>query len=214
MFLLPRTSSQSSETHQTMTIIDKPQTAEAASAAVEAPPPAYDPAPNMKVVLAPPAPSSSTLFMPSPTVAPPSPGLTTGAASTPAEEAEWQTKLDTLERKLTQYNKKPRARDEAAILSSMRDLEKSHPDPEVQKYWAQRAEDFENASDENDKLHIVKDVAKAIGVLIAAPFAIAGMILIGTGQLLKVSGNWISGGTLSNMKKKKEKSRQKVSVSS
>ncbi|KAF7331619.1 hypothetical protein MKEN_00041500 [Mycena kentingensis (nom. inval.)] len=193
-----------------MAIIENKQSVEhdsqATSTPLEPSPPAYiDSEPGLDAKL-----------RPVPAMAPPAP---TSAATSPSSSASasdgdsvLKSKLEALERKLSEYAQNSRSRsrshsqsrdaEEAAILSSMRDLSTSHPDPDVQRYWAQRADAFENAADEKDKLKIVKDVVKAMAVILAAPLAIIGMLLIGTGQLVKASGDLISGGAVSNLRKK------------
>ncbi|KAJ7664700.1 hypothetical protein B0H17DRAFT_1143645 [Mycena rosella] len=114
-------------------------------------------------------------------------------------EAEWQKKLKTLERKIRKYNWTKRG-DEAIIVESMRDLAASHSDPQVQTYWTRRANEFEIAPD-SDKKAILLDIARGIAILFAAPFAIAGAILMGAGMLLKASGDLLTGGKASALTK-------------
>ncbi|KAJ7067795.1 hypothetical protein C8F01DRAFT_575966 [Mycena amicta] len=119
----------------------------------------------------------------------------------PLSEAEWKAKLEALEKKIQKYNKKQRQSHETAILASMRDLAQSHPDAEVQSYWAARADELEKAP-EADKLIILKKVARAMAIIVAAPLAIVGLLLIGTGTVVKASGDFISGGAFSRKKSK------------
>jgi hypothetical protein len=73
----------------------------------------------------------------------------------------------------------------------MRDLAASHNDPQVQAYWNRRATEFERAPD-SDKKAILMDIGRGLAILIAAPFAIAGAILMGTGMLIKAGGSFLS----------------------
>ncbi|KAJ7772971.1 hypothetical protein DFH07DRAFT_802077 [Mycena maculata] len=107
-------------------------------------------------------------------------------------EAEWQAKLLKLQKKIRRYNWTKRG-DEAEILESMRDLSASHTDPQVQAYWTRRANDFEKAPDANKK-DILVDIGRALGLFIAAPFAIVGGFLKGSGILLKKSGDVLTWG--------------------
>ncbi|KAJ7723460.1 hypothetical protein DFH07DRAFT_708616, partial [Mycena maculata] len=106
-------------------------------------------------------------------------------------EAEWQAKLQNLQKKIRKYNWTKRG-DEAAILESMRDLAKSHNDPQVQAYWTRRAVDFEKAP-EASKRSVLMDIGRGLVILIAAPFAIAGAVLMGTGMLLTAGGKLLAG---------------------
>jgi hypothetical protein len=114
---------------------------------------------------------------------------------TPSEpsisEAEWQAKLKKLEKKIRKYNWTKQG-DEAAIVLSMRDLAASHNDPQVQAYWNRRATEFERAPD-SDKKAILMDIGRGLVILMAAPFAIAGALLMGTGMLIKAGGSLLSG---------------------
>ncbi|KAJ6530343.1 hypothetical protein DFH09DRAFT_1156967 [Mycena vulgaris] len=114
-------------------------------------------------------------------------------------EAEWQIKLKKLQKKIRKYNWTKRG-DEAIIVQSMRDLAASHTDPEVQTYWNRRANEFEKAPD-TDKTAILKDIGRGLAILIAAPFAITGAILLGAGMLLKASGDMLTGGKTSALTK-------------
>lgn len=114
--------------------------------------------------------------------------------STTFSEVEWKTKLKQLEKKIRKYNRSKNGPSEASdIVESMRDLSTSHPDPQVQAYWNQRADAFEKAPDA-DRKSILLDVGRGLAILIAAPFAIVGALLIGTGMLLRASSNLITGG--------------------
>ncbi|KAF8211686.1 hypothetical protein K438DRAFT_1752371 [Mycena galopus ATCC 62051] len=106
-------------------------------------------------------------------------------------EAEWKEKLQKLEGRIRKYNWMKRG-DETAIVESMRDLAASHNNPQVQAYWTRRANEFEKAPD-SDKKAILKDIGRGVAILIAAPFAIAGALLMGTGMLLKAGGNFLTG---------------------
>ncbi|KAJ7705684.1 hypothetical protein B0H16DRAFT_1482209 [Mycena metata] len=111
------------------------------------------------------------------------------AAPSTMDEAEWRSKLEKLERKVRKHNWTNRG-DEAKIVESMRDLAASHSDPEVQAYWTRRADDFERAPD-SDKKALLKDIGRATGLLLAAPFLITGAILKGMGTILEVSGTYL-----------------------
>ncbi|KAJ7499473.1 hypothetical protein FB451DRAFT_1205571 [Mycena latifolia] len=116
-------------------------------------------------------------------------------------EVEWQTKLKKLQQKVRKYNWTKRG-DEAAICASMRDLAASHSDPQVQAYWNRRADEFEKAPD-SDKKAILGDIGRGLAILIAAPLAICGALLLGTGMLLKASGDMLMGGKASALTKMK-----------
>ncbi|KAJ6463250.1 hypothetical protein C8R47DRAFT_82787 [Mycena vitilis] len=107
-------------------------------------------------------------------------------------ELQWQLKLKKLEKTIRKYNWTKKG-DEALIVASMRDLAASHTDPQVQAYWTRRADQFEKAPDA-DKKALLMDIGRGLAILIAAPFAIAGAILMGTGMLLKASGSFLTGG--------------------
>lgn len=114
-------------------------------------------------------------------------------------EVEWRLKLKQLEKKIRKYNWTKQG-DEADIVASMRDLAASHDDPQVQGYWNRRADEFEKAPD-SDKKALLMDIARGLAILIAAPLAIAGALLMGTGMLLKASGNFLTGGKAGKLMK-------------
>ncbi|KAJ7667489.1 hypothetical protein DFH06DRAFT_219322 [Mycena polygramma] len=114
------------------------------------------------------------------------------AAASLLGEVQWQLKLKKLEKTIRKYNWTKKG-DEALIVASMRDLAASHTDPQVQAYWTRRADQFEKAPDA-DKKALLMDIGRGLAILIAAPFAIAGALLMGTGMLLKASGNFLTGG--------------------
>ncbi|KAJ7512709.1 hypothetical protein B0H11DRAFT_1947007 [Mycena galericulata] len=127
----------------------------------------------------------------------PTPDSTT-PVSTPAgpmTEAAWKAQLKKLDRKIRKYNWKTahahertkRDEEAATIVTLMRELGASHPDPGVQAYWAQRADVFA-AAPEADKKAVLKDVAKGVTLLIVAPFAVAGALVLAVGKALKLSG--------------------------
>ncbi|KAJ7086685.1 hypothetical protein C8R44DRAFT_893480 [Mycena epipterygia] len=115
------------------------------------------------------------------------------------DEAEWQAKLKKLQKKVRKYNWTKQG-DEAIIVDSMRELARSHNDPQVQAYWNRRANDFEKAPD-SDKKAILTDIGRGLAILIAAPFAIAGGILLAAGMFLKASGDILTGGKTSALTK-------------
>ncbi|KAJ7638347.1 hypothetical protein FB45DRAFT_902568 [Roridomyces roridus] len=108
-------------------------------------------------------------------------------------DAEWNAKLAKLQRKVRKYNWTKKRGDEAAIVSGMRDLAASHYDPAVKAYWTQRAEAFEKAPD-TDKMGILRDIGLGLALIIAAPLTLAGALLMGTGMLVKASGEFVAGG--------------------
>ncbi|KAF7354834.1 6PF2K domain-containing protein [Mycena sanguinolenta] len=124
---------------------------------------------------------------------PPYTDFAAGTSTPPSNmsEAEWKAKLRKLEGKIRKYNWTKRG-DETAIVESMRDLAASHSDPQVQAYWTRRANEFETAP-ESDKKALLKDIGRGLAILVAAPFAIAGAVLVGTGMLLKAGGNILTG---------------------
>ncbi|KAJ7753317.1 hypothetical protein DFH07DRAFT_824057 [Mycena maculata] len=116
----------------------------------------------------------------------------------PMTEALWIANLKKLDKKIRKYNWKPahphsqkdaprREEDAAKIVTLMRDLGATHPDPRVQVYWAERADAFA-AAPEPDKKAVLRDVTSVILGLIAAPFAIAGALLLGLGKALRLTG--------------------------
>ncbi|KAJ6612130.1 hypothetical protein B0H10DRAFT_2053634 [Mycena sp. CBHHK59/15] len=122
----------------------------------------------------------------------------TQARAVSVDEAQWQDNLQRLRKKIRKYNWTKRG-DEKAILGAMRDLAGSHSDPQVQAYWNQRANEFEKAP-EADKKAILTHIGKGLAILIAAPFAIAGGILLAAGMALRATGNLIAGGNSSTWK--------------
>ncbi|KAJ7283251.1 hypothetical protein C8J57DRAFT_1291922 [Mycena rebaudengoi] len=111
-------------------------------------------------------------------------------------EEEWQRQLQRLQRRIRKYNWTKRG-DEQAIADDMRGLATRHTDPRVQAYWNQRADEFEKAP-EADKMALLADVARGLAILIAAPFAIAGGILVAVGSMLKASSNFLIGNRASS----------------
>ncbi|KAK7061273.1 6PF2K domain-containing protein [Favolaschia claudopus] len=142
-------------------------------------PPVYD---------APPLPQASALPRQ------PSPPNTIPPVDAAASEKEWKDKLKKLDKRIRKYNWTRRQSDEAVIIESMRDLAASHSDPAVQGYWTRRADEFEKAPEAN-KRGILMDIARGLALLIAAPIAIAGAILVGTGIVIKAGGNFLTGAT-------------------
>lgn len=120
--------------------------------------------------------------------------------ATPAKisDAEWQAKLKKLQKKIRKYNWTRRG-DETAIVAAMRDLAASHTDAEVRAYWTRRAAEFEAAPDADKRSAVLGDVGRGLAVLIAAPFAIAGGILLAAGMLVKAGGDLLTGGKASAM---------------
>lgn len=111
-------------------------------------------------------------------------------------EEEWQRQLQRLQRRIRKYNWTKRG-DEQAIIDDMRGLAARHTDPRVQAYWNQRADEFEKAP-EADKIALLADVARGLAILIAAPIAIAGGLLVALGSVLKASSNFLIGNRASS----------------
>ncbi|CAK5284491.1 unnamed protein product [Mycena citricolor] len=123
---------------------------------------------------------------------------------TPMTDAECKAALKKLDSRIRKYNWGNRSTPvERSIVSSMRNLSTRHPDSTVREYWEKRADGFEKAP-EVDKGAILKDIGLAVGMLLAAPFAITGAVLMGMGLLLKESGSLLSGGRLGGKKSKSD----------
>ncbi|KAF7378156.1 MFS general substrate transporter [Mycena sanguinolenta] len=129
----------------------------------------------------------------------------TGSAASDTEtviEEEWQALLQLLRKSLKQYNRAKTANDQAAmkklakeIEEIMRKLADSHSDSAEQAEWTRRANEFSKASDAG-KENMLLDIGKGLGIIIAAPFILAGGVLYGTGLFVKGLGNLLTGGAI------------------
>ncbi|KAG8722054.1 hypothetical protein FRC08_007475 [Ceratobasidium sp. 394] len=72
---------------------------------------------------------------------------------------------------------------EVNIVFKMRQLGDTYPDPESKSAWYEKAEVFEVGNDE-DKKNILMPLAQGLGILIAAPFAVAGGAIFAAGGIL------------------------------
>ncbi|KAJ7058750.1 hypothetical protein C8F01DRAFT_1147103 [Mycena amicta] len=77
----------------------------------------------------------------------------------------------------------------------MRDLAAHHPTLEDRTRWAVKADELEKAPD-GEKEHILMDIGKGLGLIIALPFILAGGILYGVGLFVKGVGNILTGGIM------------------
>jgi hypothetical protein len=91
---------------------------------------------------------------------------------------------------------------EVKIVVTMRKVGDAYPDNESKSEWYKQAELFESGSSE-EKEHILMPLTKGLGILIAAPFAVAGGaifaaggILYGAGKTIQGVGNLLTGGML------------------
>ncbi|KAG8695983.1 hypothetical protein FRC09_008815 [Ceratobasidium sp. 395] len=89
---------------------------------------------------------------------------------------------------------------EVNIVVKMRQIGDTYPDAESKSEWYQKAKIFQDGS-EKDKSDILKPLAQGLGILIAAPFAVAGGaifaaggILYGAGKTVVGVGNLLTGG--------------------
>ncbi|KAG8712969.1 hypothetical protein FRC08_013843 [Ceratobasidium sp. 394] len=89
---------------------------------------------------------------------------------------------------------------EVNIVVKMRQIGDTYPDAESKSEWYKKARVFEEGSEE-DKKNILMPLAQGLGILIAAPFAVAGGaifaaggILYGAGKTVLGVGNLLTGG--------------------
>ncbi|EUC59864.1 transmembrane protein, putative, partial [Rhizoctonia solani AG-3 Rhs1AP] len=98
------------------------------------------------------------------------------------------------------------ARIEARIAQTMRRVGDAYPNEETRQHWYRQAENFEKATPEQRE-HILMPIAKGLGILIAAPLALAfgivggavfaaGSILYGAGKVVMGLGTLLTGGWL------------------
>ncbi|KAG9078270.1 hypothetical protein FRC06_008449 [Ceratobasidium sp. 370] len=72
---------------------------------------------------------------------------------------------------------------EVDIVSKMRQIGDTYPDTESKSEWYEKAEVFERGTDK-DKENILMPLAQGLGILIAAPFAVAGGAIFAAGGIL------------------------------
>ncbi|KAH7332990.1 hypothetical protein B0J17DRAFT_631977 [Rhizoctonia solani] len=93
---------------------------------------------------------------------------------------------------------------EGQIAPAMRRIGDAYPQQDTRDHWYQQAERLENATPE-EKEHILMSIAKGLGLLIAAPLALAfgivggavfaaGSILYGVGKVVVGLGSLLTGG--------------------
>ncbi|KAG8743063.1 hypothetical protein FRC10_000445 [Ceratobasidium sp. 414] len=89
---------------------------------------------------------------------------------------------------------------EINIVVKMRQIGDTYPDAESKSEWYKKAKVFEKGND-NDKENILMPLAQGLGILIAAPFVVAGGaifaaggILYGVGKTVLGVGNLLTGG--------------------
>ncbi|KAJ6594725.1 hypothetical protein B0H19DRAFT_913066, partial [Mycena capillaripes] len=110
-------------------------------------------------------------------------------------EEEWQRKRANLDKKFKKYQRAKERGDTAKakkleyeLWQDMLSLAASHSDPAVRAEWKKKAEDFIRAAETGDE-SMVMDIAKGLGLVVAAPFILAGTALYGVGLLTKGLGN-------------------------
>ncbi|KAG8697851.1 hypothetical protein FRC11_014807, partial [Ceratobasidium sp. 423] len=114
-----------------------------------------------------------------------------------------QTLLDEREEARNRGDKTQVARIEEDIAPAMRRVGDSYHNEETRANWYRQAEDLENANPEQRE-HILMPIAKGLGILIAAPLALAfgivggviftaGSILYGAGKLVQGLGTLLTG---------------------
>lgn len=90
------------------------------------------------------------------------------------------------------------------IPPAMRSIGDAYPDQERRTHWYRKADEYEKANPE-EKEHILMPIAKGLGLLIAAPLALAagivggtlfaaGTILYGAGKVVQGLGGLLTGG--------------------
>ncbi|GAB1527075.1 hypothetical protein RhiTH_010250 [Rhizoctonia solani] len=98
------------------------------------------------------------------------------------------------------------ARIEERIVAAMRSVGDAYPEGETRRNWYRQADAFFNANDE-EREHILLPIAKGLGILIAAPLALAfgiaggaifaaGSILYGAGKVVAGVGSLLTGGDI------------------
>ncbi|CAE6441603.1 unnamed protein product [Rhizoctonia solani] len=98
------------------------------------------------------------------------------------------------------------ARIDSHIAQAMRQVGDTYPNEETREHWYRQARDLENANEE-EREHILMPIAKGLGILIAAPLALAfvivggavftaGSILYGVGKVVIGVGSLLTGGML------------------
>jgi len=97
---------------------------------------------------------------------------------------------------------------EGLVRVGMARVAQIHPDPDVRADYRARLARLEGARDESEKWDVLIGVAKGLGLVLAAPFAIvagaillAGSIVQGTGQVLKGLGTILTRPFLGQIKK-------------
>ncbi|GAB1524266.1 hypothetical protein RhiXN_06100 [Rhizoctonia solani] len=90
------------------------------------------------------------------------------------------------------------------IVSAMHNVGNAYPDQESKDAWHAKASQYESSSAE-EKENILMPLAKGLGILIAAPFAVAGGaifaaggILYGAGKTIQGVGNLLTGGVFNH----------------
>jgi len=115
------------------------------------------------------------------------------------DEGEWKAALKNMQLDVVAYDDAKKAGNEAEkkkeewkIVEGMRRLAHIHPDVNVRKHWEESAKAFEKG-DEKTKSHILGDIGKGLLILLATPFALAGVVLFGTGAIIYGVGTFIKG---------------------
>ncbi|KAJ7671847.1 hypothetical protein B0H17DRAFT_1084809 [Mycena rosella] len=122
-------------------------------------------------------------------------------------EEEWQEMLSKLKKKLRRYEQAKKRGDEETIKRLVREigqlmssLADGHSDPEVRAEWTRKANNFEKAPEEA-KEHMLLDIGKGLGIIVASPFLVAGGILYGVGLFAQGVGNLLTGGIIGRVAK-------------
>lgn len=131
-------------------------------------------------------------IMPAPTSVPPEYSAT--------QEVAWKDALNNLDQQLVLYRESRKTPDDGAriqrerdVYDAMNNVADAHTDPKVRDHWKRKAEEFRKADDKG-KDNMMKEVLKAVGTLLAAPFVLAGLILMSVGTVLKALGTVLTGG--------------------
>ncbi|KAJ6594823.1 hypothetical protein B0H19DRAFT_1366589 [Mycena capillaripes] len=127
----------------------------------------------------------------------------TAESETPTlSEEEWQRERANLGKKFEKYYRAKEQEEKAKVKKlehelwqDMHSLAASHSDPAVRTEWKKKAEDFRRAAEAGEE-SMVMDIAKGLGLIVAAPFLLAGTVLYGVGLLTKGLGNLFTGGRI------------------
>ncbi|KAJ7612561.1 hypothetical protein FB45DRAFT_301677 [Roridomyces roridus] len=119
-------------------------------------------------------------------------------------EGEWKSqnlpRFEKLKRKFDRANEGDKKSERAAryaekLVDLMKEFARTHPNAAERAKWEKRADDFKTSrAGGSDGGKILMDIAMGVGIIVAAPFAVAGAVLYGVGRLLTGIGNGLTGG--------------------